>query len=84
MIAFVRSLDPKLVTTVLSFAATRTALALGVSLDPALEAAIAGIVAALVGYWTANEATVLRTPQEDGNPVMPLSEHVPPGGEDIV
>lgn len=69
--SFLRTLDPKLKYTVLTFAAARLALELGVPWDPTLEATVAGVVASLVGFATPNDGTVLRTPQEDGNPVLP-------------
>ena len=80
---FLRTLDPKLKYTVLTFAAARLALELGIPWDPTLEAVVAGVVASVVGYSVSNDGTVLRTPQEDGNAALP-SEDVPPGGEDIV
>lgn len=87
LLTYIRTLDPKLTYTVLTFAAARLALELGIPWDPTVEAVVAGVVASFVGYKVANDGTVLRTPQEDGNPVVPdqeLSEDVPPGGEEVV
>lgn len=68
---FVRSLDPKLVRTIVTFVAARCALELGIPWDPTLETALATILAAAVGYQTPNDATLLRTPQESGNAKRP-------------
>jgi len=70
MPAFLRTLDPKLVTTLASLAITRVAVELlgVVESDPLLQSVIALTVAAIVGYLTPNAATILRTPQESGNP----------------
>jgi hypothetical protein len=69
--AFIRSIDPKLKYTVLTFVAARLALELGISWDPTTEAIVAGVVASFVGYAVPNDGTVLRTPQESGNPEVP-------------
>lgn len=58
--SFLRSLDPKLVATVLTFALTRLVLELGIAWDPTVEAIVSGVVAAVVGYLTPNDGTVLR------------------------
>lgn len=69
---FIRQLDPKLVTTLLSAAIVRLGLELGVAeSDPLLQGFIALAVAAVVGYLTPNSGTVLRTEQEDGNAYPP-------------
>lgn len=68
---FLRTLDPKLVRTVVGYALSYIVLELGLDLDADTQAAIALAVAGAVGYRTANEATVLRSPQADGNPVVP-------------
>lgn len=68
---FLRSLDPKLISTVVTFALTRLALELGIDWDPTLEAIAAGIAASIVGYLTPNQATILRTAHDDGNPDVP-------------
>jgi hypothetical protein len=79
MLMFLRTLDPKLVTTLASLAITRAAVELlGVAeSDPLLQAVIALVVAAYVGYKTPNAATVLRTPQESGNPDMARAPQLP-------
>lgn len=72
MPAFLRSLDPKLVTTLVTAALVRLALELGVAEnDPLLQGVIALAVAAVVGYRTSNDGTVLRTEHESGNAVPP-------------
>jgi hypothetical protein len=66
---FIRSLDPKLWTTVISAAATRLVLEAGGDPvgDPLWSSLIALAVGAFVGWRTPNDGTVLRTPQESGN-----------------
>lgn len=68
--AFLRTLDPKLVTTLVTAIIVRVATELlGVAEDdPLLQAAIALAAAAVVGWLTPNDGTVLRTEHEDGNP----------------
>lgn len=63
--------DNKLLATVLTTAATRAVLALGIDVDPFVESVISLAVGAVVGYRTPNEGTVLRTPQESGNAKLP-------------
>jgi hypothetical protein len=58
--SFLRSLDPKLVATVLTFALTRGILELGIAWDPTTEGIVAGVVAAVVGYLWPNDGTLLR------------------------
>lgn len=79
MLTFLRTLDPKLVTTLASLAITRAAVELlGVAeSDPLLQAVLALAVAAIVGYRTPNDGTVLRTPQESGNPDMARASQLP-------
>jgi hypothetical protein len=66
-------LDPKLTATVLTAALTRLAVeVLGVAEpDPLLQGGIALAVAAVAGYLTANEGTILRTEHADGNAYKP-------------
>jgi hypothetical protein len=73
MLAFIRTLDPKLVTTLVSLAITRVAVELlGVAeSDPLLQSVISFAVAGVTGYLTPNAATILRAPQESGNPTLP-------------
>lgn len=80
---FWNTLDPKLKHTLVTAVLSYLILQVGLDLDPSLQAAVAGLVGAVSGYNASNDGTVLRTEQEDGNPVLP-SEDVPPGGEDIV
>lgn len=79
MLTFLRTLDAKLVTTLVSLAITRAAVELlGVAeSDPLLQSVIALAAAAVVGYLTPNAGTVLRTDQQSGNPVPPeIAERV--------
>jgi len=70
--AFIRALDPKLVSTLVTAIIARLALELGVAEDdPLLQSAIALVVAAVVGFLTPNEGSVLRTVHDDGNPKIP-------------
>jgi hypothetical protein len=71
--SFIRTLDPKLVVTLVTLAITRVAVELlGVAeSDPLLQTFIALVAAAVAGYWTPNAATVLRTEQESGNAIAP-------------
>lgn len=69
--SFLRTIDPKLKYTVLTFVAARLALELGIPWDPTTEALVAGALASLVGYAVPNDGTVLRRPQEDGNAELP-------------
>lgn len=68
--AFVRSLDPKLVSTLIATALARGVLAIGGDPvgDPLYNGLISLAVGAVVGYLWPNDGTVLRTPQESGNP----------------
>lgn len=76
---FIRSIDPKLVSTVVVTVLTYVVTdLLNVGLeDPllgqgALNITYAGAISlaagAIAGWWTSNAATILRTPQESGNP----------------
>ena len=65
------NLDPKLVAGVVSAIVARLALELGISNDETVQAVLPLVVAAIVSYLTPNDGTVLRTVQEDGNPVPP-------------
>lgn len=73
------AVDPKLVATVVATVLTYVVadlLNLGLE-DPVIGAGalnityaqvIAVVAGAAAGYWKSNIATILRTPQEDGNP----------------
>ena len=66
-------LDNKLLTSVVTIGLTRVVLAVGLDVDdPLVGTVISLAVGAVVGYLTPNEATVLRTPQEDGNADVPV------------
>lgn len=67
---FIRSLDPKLVTTLLTAAIVRVATELlGVAEDdPLLQGFIALAVAAVVGWLTPNAGTLARAGHGTGNP----------------
>jgi hypothetical protein len=73
---FIRSLDPKLVSTLLATGLARAVLALGGDPvgDPLYNGLIALAVGAVVGWLWPNAGTVLRTPQEDGNPDLTKSQ----------
>lgn len=68
---FLRTLDPKLTYTVVSAILARVVLELGVSDDETVQSVLPLAIAAVVGYVTPNDATVLRTEQEDGNAHLP-------------
>ncbi len=72
---FFRTLDSKLVATVLTAALTRLAVEfLGVAeSDPLLQGFIALAVATVAGFLVPNDGTVLRTEHADGNAVPPDS-----------
>lgn len=66
------NLDPKLVAVVVTAALTRAAGYFGLlTTDPLVESGIALAAGAVAGYFVPNTGTVLRTPQEDGNPNLP-------------
>jgi hypothetical protein len=69
VLAVVRSLDAKLVSTVLTIGAARLILALGGDpLDPFVASVISLGAGSIVGYVWPNAGTILRTEQESGNP----------------
>lgn len=70
---FIRSLDPKLVSTVIATALARAILAIGGDPvgDPLWNGLIALGVGAIVGWLWPNDGTVLRTKHERGNPRGP-------------
>lgn len=81
---FVRSLDSKLVSTLLSTALARGALALGGDPvgDPLWNGLISLAVGAVIGWLWPNDGSVLRAEQESGNPDEQLvSGHVDADGE---
>jgi hypothetical protein len=71
LVARWRALDPKLKYTVLTFAVARILLAVGVSLDPATETIVSGVIAGFVGYRVPNDGTVLRGEHDNGNAEVP-------------
>jgi hypothetical protein len=83
LIAKVRATDPKLVAAGVAYVATYVVSdLLNVGLEDQLLGAgavnltygqaVAFLAAAAAGWWKANAATILRTPQEDGNPALPV------------
>lgn len=82
LVARIRATDPKLVAAAVAYVLTYAVTdLLNVGLeDPLLSGgtlnitygqAIAFAAAAAAGWWKANAGTILRTPQESGNPVQP-------------
>ena len=67
---FLKSLDPKLVSALVTAALVRLGLELGVAEDdPLLQSFIALAAAAVAGYFTPNDGTLLREGVlDDGNP----------------
>lgn len=66
------NLDPKLVTAILTAAASWAVAKFALDVDDDTVAQVVALAAAAIaGYFKSNEATVLRTPQEDGNPNIP-------------
>jgi hypothetical protein len=69
-----RTLDPKLKYTIASGTISWLTTRYAIDLDPGLAALITLVVASVTGYSKPNDGTVLRTPQEDGNPDPGLVE----------
>lgn len=67
---FIRNLDAKLVSSVVTIGLSRAVLALGGDPvgDPLYNSLISLALGAVVGWLYPNTGTVLRTKQEDGNP----------------
>jgi hypothetical protein len=70
-----RTIDPKIVAVAIGYLLTLAVVKLGLDINAVLipgyltvngAIALAGGLAA--GYWKSNIGTILRTPQEDGNP----------------
>ena len=80
MLTFLRTLDPKLVSTLLATALARGVLEVGGDPinDPLWSGVVSLAVGAVVGWLWPNDGTVLRTSQESGNPDPALA---PTGGE---
>ena len=65
--AFWNRIDAKVKATLLTGVVTFVVTKLAIELDPDVSALITLGIAALAGYGTANEGTVLRTQQLSGN-----------------
>lgn len=87
------SLDPKIVATAVTFAATylvtgvlglgldKTVISVG-QVDVTWAVVIAFVAAHVAGYYRTNVATILRKPQPDGNvPLKLLEEKLGPDAE---
>lgn len=81
LLAQLRAVDPKIVAVaggyLLTLAVVRVGLDLNAVLIPGyltVQGAVALAVALLLGWWKSNVSTILRTPQEDGNPDQHLIE----------
>lgn len=76
MLNFLRSLDPKLIATIVTTAITRLAFEVGIpGDDPLLQSAVALAAGAVAGWLWPNEGTLLREEEiEDGNAIVPEGE----------
>jgi hypothetical protein len=85
LMVFLRSLDSKLVTTVVGIALMRVLLELGGDPvgDPLWSNLIALAVGGFAGWWKSNVGSALRAPQESGNPVVPDGAFVAPADEGV-
>lgn len=75
VIARLRTIDPKIVAVAVGYLLTLLVVRVGLDLNAVLipgyltvQGAIALSGALVLGWWKSNVATILRTPQDNGNP----------------
>lgn len=69
--------DSKLIVTIVTAVLARVALEAGISDDDTVQTLIPLVAAAVAGYLTPNEGSILRGHgADDGNPLLPSDEAV--------